>query len=970
METIQELIKKYHVVIEDIESWRAEWFILYSENGAFSVNTLSSLAAKIAQWEETMWDLTNQSVFIQYNWAWHIALETREFVWPSWIKYRSPSFNYSKLLPTWAYWYWKTVDTTSQPWEIRIWPVAKEIEPSLDPDDIISAHSICWDQLFVWLQNKPIIYKYVWNWVSWDFNTIDTIDLSKINPDIRWVIFIDYYCSDNWWFISVVARTETWRVWYIINVGTDYWVEDEIWYAYWTSHIRETLSIPSDEIEVKTRASRNYQANDWLACVKEFNDWNYDRYVLELWSDWQECNDYVLPWDKITAYNANWDIIEYTLSWHSGTFYLSNYDVYAVAWWKLQIEKPYPTDDDDVEVQNWPIAYIKISDNSLKQQVITNYDNPKLRCFMPFDVYDSDWNLVWQYKSVIYTYNWWYRWIYVDWNRVPASDVSGSFDSWTLYIWPSKPEWKSWIRFKDDTFPIDTSEKTYYLKKPKYIYRQLPISDSTIAVYIVWDQNTSWYDLNILTIEEWYFWKCTNTLLNDYRVRRNPFAFSWYVDYEDRRLYVRKKYYWFKAQYNNWWVYNDSVKVQLDWWIQVFFPTKNNISADSCWLYQVYTDNGNPNSSWNFTTDEIELDQSKYIYWLDYLNWFVLWVWNDTGWVYKIYYNWWWNVSYKYLTADKEWFNLVWAWVMWWKYYIPNPNDLLLYEYDYTTDISKEVASIAVDSTPLLYFPTVFALWEILIIESNIYKTFYYQKWEFWDSWYLVSSIYWWYLWWVNKVWTYARVRLNKQYQDYWQKIRLAISYDWWKTFYYLPRKIWLPFIEDNFYWYVPPEYEYTFSDLKDWELAPFYFPYWFKSTHIAYKVEMYRWDAPIKDFVVKIVDLYYVVDTASEFYINLSLLLNPRQQLINWQIETPWTRHLEKLEFLKDIYKNKKIVKLYYPWWESIYCIPYETQQSWWFGITTIDIEWAKKNFNEFSFLVRMTLKWLSDDSFSPDNI
>ena len=77
---------RYHVYIKDLDTDVEKWFLLtepmwkefWSPN--FTISSLAPTLPKQTQWEITMWDLTNSSVFVQYNWWWHIAVETQSYV--------------------------------------------------------------------------------------------------------------------------------------------------------------------------------------------------------------------------------------------------------------------------------------------------------------------------------------------------------------------------------------------------------------------------------------------------------------------------------------------------------------------------------------------------------------------------------------------------------------------------------------------------------------------------------------------------------------------------------------------------------------------------------------------------------------------------------------------------------------------------------------------------------------------------
>ncbi len=115
-------IQRYHITIKDLVSWETQGFMLNpwkDGSSMFKYNTLAPIVAKNQSWEITMGDLTNTSVFVQFSWSGQTSATGQPFG-PRGIKYWTPRYLYSAMLPTQMYWYGQGTDTTSQDWEIHV----------------------------------------------------------------------------------------------------------------------------------------------------------------------------------------------------------------------------------------------------------------------------------------------------------------------------------------------------------------------------------------------------------------------------------------------------------------------------------------------------------------------------------------------------------------------------------------------------------------------------------------------------------------------------------------------------------------------------------------------------------------------------------------------------------------------------------------------------------------------------------
>jgi hypothetical protein len=118
----------------------------------FKYNTLAPIVAKNQSWEITMGDLTNTSVFVQFWRGWQTNANGTSYFWPRGIKYWTPRYLYSAMLPTQAYWYGQWIDVTTQDWEIR---VAKTVKAGVTLPG--------WEKITAWAidnntANKTLLY--------------------------------------------------------------------------------------------------------------------------------------------------------------------------------------------------------------------------------------------------------------------------------------------------------------------------------------------------------------------------------------------------------------------------------------------------------------------------------------------------------------------------------------------------------------------------------------------------------------------------------------------------------------------------------------------------------------------------------------------------------------------------------------------------------------------------------------------
>lgn len=933
------LLKKYDITITDLETWHEEWFILLNNKNTFSIQTLNNWAQKIQQWEITTADLTNNNVFEQYNWSWHIAFETRQFVWPDWIKYRSPSFNYSQILPTWAYWKWYWVDTITQPGEIRLWKAIQQLENNIW--ERVQCYCPVGGDIYLWMRDSAKIYRYYYDWTNWTYElAVDLTD--KWYNRIRSINYNPKYTTDK--VLNIVAydwgKADAYLYWITDNeYRIDKYWEDNTW--------NKAIIHFSWQIQIEIRSQDTYSETIsaiWPSTEIEYNDWTQDRRMFHIWWLSTTFTDNCFPWDYLNFYDINGNPVTYKeVSWWADYYF--KWRVYAVAQWHIWLEKENDTNW-DFYMLNSDVATIKITTT----QQIAKVTSWTLWLNWPrwFMEYKTD---TWEYIRI--THYWkriWDKCHMFAWEaRIPAQEVIPN-EYWPTSLCHTN---LSWYTF--------TWEEFVFLKDDILTPWLYSLTPTRLHLVNQWYTNLDiyhfWFDYDWANIwNQWFirqYWQNIYEIIVDYY----SWKVAWWMYYNCSYEYttdnfailfnsVKTSY----LQYFLWNNYYDSIWYYNDWVFTIVLPSKVDPNSSSVDV-DIYTSSWVFATSWTYS-NLFSISAINYLYSLREENWYYLGVSYDTWEIIRAYYSWWRVVNKEKIWTYNNWDTIV-AWELYqWKYYVMYNNNLI--QYDYYNNSMVTIASYSWD----MYATYMWIMADYLVFDDTIsWLYWFYNTNKYVNQWYLISSIYDWYVWWVDKTWTYAVVRTNKQYIDKWQKIRLAISYDQWQNFYYLPKLLWLSFASDDFNNTIDSSYECDFSDLDKWEEAVFFFPDDFKSKHICYKLELYRWTAEVEEFVVREIWLYYLLNTETEYYINLWLLLQPAQELIDWSIEQPRDKHLDKLSFLKDIYLYKKKVLLKLPWWEEIYCIPYWVQ-SWWLTITNFTPREWKKHLKEQWFIVNIALK------------
>jgi len=899
-------LNRYHILIKDLVDGIEEWFTL-DVSKWLSIQSLAPVLPKQSQWEVTMWDLTNSSVFVQYNWSWHVAIENNEFVWPSWVKYWSPSFRYSQIYPTWAYWYWDSVDTVTQKWEIRLSEWAIEVLNFPYPEDEIYCYYMDWTRLYVWLKSSAKVLYTDDKWVSWttlvNFSDWWYTDYTRIK-DL-------YVVSYNWnKKLLIYAQNSTETLW---NGSFQYILGNRWWVDKTKQAIVSFQPFCKSDVDSYTLIRRNITPT-WT-----FNKWSNNWLVVDNATKFR-C------WDSITV--TDWTFTyQTTVTWIAWPFTIIVTD--TTGWSSL--------------FTGW--AYT-ISTNSINSIFDVQW--------VDYSQFDFQWwpvRINWINNLIQYAFWWNTKAAFVWWSYIP-------------YDWDCTQRVPS-------TSPLILSNVALHvkLKYPVawtgnltcYVRRLLPIINAVWDKWYFTKSNFSTTDVN------WYIYWLRNTS-NVTQIIRSDI---WYTRQPDISVWTA----WWEQDTFPYWttVWNSVTNFWLVWaksWIPNYRWYDSN-SAIYVWLYDMNwwnisklykLNNVSGSEALTFLVDVPECSNAN---WMVYNNWFLFFNANPEWKVFRY------NISSNQLVFEevyKQWDEDVY--LTWWviynsRYYTINPINNVAYAWDTIWLTFKESFSVPVWTFGIRY-DILINLWDRLIIETNLnHQTYKYVRWQYADRGYLVSSIYWAYLGSVKKNWLYAKVFINKQSEDYWQKIRLAVSFDWWETFHYLPKTLWSPTIPDNFDWTVASDYEFGYSDFI-WDNKNellFWFPYDSITYNVCYKIEMFKWTAPISEFNISQIELHYQLYTFKEYYMTYNFKLVPKMTRLDWSITQTYDEHLRKFEFLKTIWREWRKVQITLPWWEKLIAVPFAPAQTWsdWFVVTALDTDQVKKDIANIWYLVNMSFKSFS---------
>ena len=245
-------------------------------------------------------------------------------------------------------------------------------------------------------------------------------------------------------------------------------------------------------------------------------------------------------------------------------------------------------------------------------------------------------------------------------------------------------------------------------------------------------------------------------------------------------------------------------------------------------------------------------------------------------------------------------------------------------------------------------------------------------------QWYLVSSVYGRYMWSIKKNWVRSKVLVNEPLDtngvpvDIGQRIRFAVSYDGGKSYHYIAKELDHPLIPLDYGNPVPAAYEISFADFE-WDIkdeAVFWFPRLPANSHtISYRVEIYQDSLDFKEnFVIKHVEVQYLLNNFKEYILQLMLQLQPRQWLLDKSIEQVRLTHKKKLDFIKTVREGWHKCRLTMPWGETIYVVPF-SGGGWnfwwgtdWYWLSISNIEPARNDLNSLIYMVNMTFKSISD--------
>ena len=191
-------IQRYHVTIKDLISSETQGFMLNAgKDGhtiSFSYQTLAPLMLKTQQGEITMGDLTNTSVFVQFNRAGKQVDQFQQTpIGPRGYKFWTPRYVYGNFLPTQLYWYGQWVDTVTQPWEIRLTPAASVVS-TFPAGEKVSCREIDEADLYIGCSTSAKIYKSSDKGATWT-TLADMADYGAFTKTRQLMIIKDKKCK-------------------------------------------------------------------------------------------------------------------------------------------------------------------------------------------------------------------------------------------------------------------------------------------------------------------------------------------------------------------------------------------------------------------------------------------------------------------------------------------------------------------------------------------------------------------------------------------------------------------------------------------------------------------------------------------------------------------------------------------------------------------------------------------------------
>jgi len=967
-------IKKYSILIKDLVTDQEEWFMVQLAKGGFSVATLPSVVPKQSMGETTAGDLSNTSVFVQYSWA---GQSTSEWgggaVWPSWVKYWTPTYNYSATLPTWSYWYSSGVDVLDQQWEIRLWWEVTEKVSNWTGWDLYR-HVVYGTTAYACAPNSWEVYSTTngYDWTLLTDTWVDKIVNLSVHENervkalfIHWLVWDEtkifrYSLVDDWYYFGTnplraipsadavikapvnLELTDCPNP--VINVSS---TEDILNSAEWMMY---TLH---EDIKV-VQFTANDKANMCVG-LKRVLVWSSDESIFFInntissqlyraWSDYK----FTVPANSIVVRSnqVDWTVVVKAPCKLLTSGYNQCRAWYTASGWLLTV----------IWVGNWFIIV----------------DAPSVAASLTFDivsvnrVYDID-DSEYALHGARYTISWrtetikWHcPWENSD-NSSPASTIL-YIDGISFVVPTGNKCFPCWYPCEDWVVPehvvftgiMDSgSAEIVRLQEIQTTFSvQALLHFGNNLVFLSWgkDYNSSYggiteYSCNAFDVFAFNKYSSDNywdgrlpwTILNDFydkHIYKVDDSVKW-ISYSGISFnssvtsYSQDRQYAYLTGTDHEW--QSAIFVYNKWLYELLAmdPIEDDVRSPFYYNWNVYFHNDRA---------VLKYDLSKKVitrYWLE---------------DYNLDLRFWFSTGKEYLAVDEtwhtQWFDLAsWSNVNWFQ--LPD------------THTSSSTRALTINWSTFIYND-----WLVLEYDNDAIT----------NKWYVVSSIYWRYMWSVPKTWIRAKMIISEQVSvwDQWQKIRLAVSYDWGKTFFYLWRNIWSPHILDDYdNLIIDPEYEFTWNDFQ-WEWKDeleFWFPYTpTQSQTICYKVEMFWWGGhSIKNkekFSVKQIELYYLLNTVKEFFLNFMFDLKPRQELLNRWVEGWPTIHREKYSFLKALWTNQHKCRITMPWWETVYAVPFAAPQSWsdGFVLSANNTEAAKNNLNHLAYLLQMSFKTLED--------
>lgn len=1051
----------YHIKIKRLDTNVEKWFMIAKgEWASDSTNAVGAdtLAPKTSNWDITLSDFTNSSVFAQSDWSWNRNVNEARIVWPAWVKYWTPETSYSNNLPTCSFWQSNWVDVETVQWEIRLDKAAMLAEDFDNPATWFDRIAeINW-KMYASLKWTTQIYRSTDWWLTWstflDISTdsrfswdwfdqvidMQTIEIKDLTDSINWFQNMLFFIAKNtsnsnarifrcwldpvgwfnlrhfdvgwskssyfpdwptiskitwwtfawsspWWsnyHFTLTNQADLLNFW-IWDIVTVAWVDHIVdWVNWWDKRVYSTNAWwmwADTNIILKTTGSR-YLMSWWLFTASTWPKWIWA--MFKVWSSWYRCT-----WgqDLSWYYKTNsWWITAYNHSLWAWAFPVSiilstaNLSVSATA---IYYEKVHSS-----AIINW-IMWMKIVQWD-KDDWGSTHDREQL-FYWKDDWYL--WNFLWeswrnpiQYvmttASVTTTYlgsNSWQTVLPV-WYNVTCVEY---FQKWTvewLFVWN-----KYWTGITWTNCAI-----YYYQLDPAYWSPTAPtlldsIEEQSISVM---KKTSSWSALYIWTNWFWRIYKYTwtaftleftlpiielthnyiddiETFWNDVYVscqaivwiyKYNSLQWSWSQLFSipwktpsstlrivDIHFWTKYLFVWINSSASELWYYDFVTSITewsltssiYHWWI----PWVNK-----SWLYAKVLTHKWPSETWQKISLAVSFDSWVTFSYVPTIKWGALYSGTLTPDITQAVWSWVWTELFWWTPAqDKS--------AVWQSFFVPNVNDIII------TTIS---ASMFKFSTPTDNIYMEIWDWSFNVLDTS-------------DS-IIWSTLTWWFLnYTFNFSWnvtlpknaTYYFVLKRSWARDtvknYLIQQSTAASYSGWSSYTY-SWWVWLVPVANNdltFSIQCHSLYTSTYSKVLQWVEHRFYFPYNTLNRDICYRVEIVKGSSTAP--IVWVISLHYNIVEEKEFVFTYLLSLADRQILLDWTSEV--NKHIEKLNFIKDIWENDIVCEISHVDWVKYIMLPFKPVQAawWWISIVTSNIIDKAKDKNYLQYLASIQFKTIA---------